>query len=423
MAARTALLGFAVILLLAGAAAGTWRVATLERFELEHETDRRTLSAARELEGSTGQSARLTSIELREGEEAVFELCADDALETEVWAGALELVIWRPDVEALMLRQPVDEGLLEQRRVKGDRACLPLGEGPIEEDGEYAVEAVWGAQLPPRIAEVPVQVRVLARVPLGPTDRLPVGLSLAGALLLVGAFMWGARLPSGSAARSAERSRALIDLAAGVALVLGAGAAVAAIPFEGAAASLLGGLLFAAAQVLVAAALIVPLVGVGEGTPRSRVESLGLVRPRRPWWLILAVTAGVAAALVVVARLAVSLVPKTGEAPIETFISWPSGLLSFALLAVLVPLAEEIFFRGFVYGKALRFGGLVAFLLAWGLFVAAHVPQVWGGWGGLVAVTFTGLGLTSLRAWTGSVLPGAAAHLAYNALLAASAVL
>jgi hypothetical protein len=37
-------------------------------------------------------------------------------------------------------------------------------------------------------------------------------------------------------------------------------------------------------------------------------------------------------------------------------------------------------------------------------------------------VTCTGIGLTALRAWRGSVLPGAAAHLAYNALLAASAV-
>lgn len=423
LAARTALLVSAVILVLAGATAGTWRVATLERFELEQESGWRTLRAAGELPGSTAQSARLTTVELRAGEEAVFELCADDALEPDRWAGALELVVWRPDVQALMLRRPLDADLLADRRVRGDRACLPLGEGSVAEEGEYAVEAVWGERLPPRVAEVPVQVRVLARAPLGPTDRLSVALSLVGALLLVGAFLWGARLPAGTGGSRAERSHALIDLGAGVALVLGAGAAVGAIPFEGAAASLLGGLLFAAAQVLVAAALVVPLVGAGAGAARSRVEALGLVRPQRPWWLILGVTGVVTAALVVVARLAVALVPKTGEAPIETFISWPSGLLSFALLAVLVPFAEEIFFRGFVYDKALRFGQVPAFVLAWGLFVAAHVPQVWGGWGGLVAVTLTGLGLTSLRAWSGSVLPGAVAHLAYNALLAASAVL
>ena len=64
-----------------------------------------------------------------------------------------------------------------------------------------------------------------------------------------------------------------------------------------------------------------------------------------------------AMALNPIARLAMRVVPASGEAPIEEFISWPSGALAFAALGMAVPLAEELFFRGFVFG-ALRQRGL-----------------------------------------------------------------
>jgi predicted PurR-regulated permease PerM len=48
------------------------------------------------------------------------------------------------------------------------------------------------------------------------------------------------------------------------------------------------------------------------------------------------------------------------------------------------------------------------------LFASAHVQQLWGNWGALLSVTLTGAALTALRAWSGSTLISAIAHLLYN---------
>jgi membrane protease YdiL (CAAX protease family) len=115
-----------------------------------------------------------------------------------------------------------------------------------------------------------------------------------------------------------------------------------------------------------------------------------------------------------------AIVPATGESAVQSFVRFPSGLLSFAALAVVAPLAEEIFFRGFVYGVLEQKSRVLAFLGAWLLFVVAHAPQTWGQWGALVAIAITSLVLTSLRAASRSTLVPALAHLAYNGLLALS---
>jgi membrane protease YdiL (CAAX protease family) len=107
-------------------------------------------------------------------------------------------------------------------------------------------------------------------------------------------------------------------------------------------------------------------------------------------------------------------VPRTGEAPIETYIAWPSGALSFALVGMAAPLAEELFFRGFVFGALRRLGLLAAFLGSFGLFVLAHVQQVWGSWGALVSLILTAATLTALRALSGSTLVPALAHVLFN---------
>ena len=411
MRARLPLLLAAILLVGAGAALGTWRVAILEELELEQESEPRSLREA----ASGSGSARLAEVRLRRGEEAVFELCGDDPLAPERWADMLEIAVWNPESQELLARMPLSEETLAGARRSGSRACVTIARGLVPADGTYAVEAVWSDRLPDRVADVPLRLRTLARVPLGPIDRVPVVLSIAGAVLLVLLLALGGRAAGTLRDGATSASDVVVRLAMGVALVLAAAATVAAVPIEGAAASLAGGLLFAAVEVGAAVAFV-PRRGWSVG------EALALVTPHQSWLRIVGLTAAVALVLVGTARLAVALIPSTGEAPIQTFVSWPSGLLSFALLAVLVPLAEEIFFRGFVYGAALELGRVAAFALAAGLFVAAHTPQVWGGWGGLVAVTCTGIGLTALRAWSGSVLPGAAAHLAYNALLAASAV-
>ena len=97
---------------------------------------------------------------------------------------------------------------------------------------------------------------------------------------------------------------------------------------------------------------------------------------------------------------------------------WPSAGLALGTIGVLVPLAEEMFFRGFVFGVvAARYGRGVGFAVAVVLFGLAHVPQTWGAWGATVAVLLTGAVLTAIRAWSRSVYVSALAHLAYNGLI------
>jgi uncharacterized protein len=114
------------------------------------------------------------------------------------------------------------------------------------------------------------------------------------------------------------------------------------------------------------------------------------------------------------ALLALRLVPVTGQAPIEAFISWPSGALAFAALGMAVPLAEELFFRGFVFGALRPLGLPAAFAATTLLFASIHAQQTWGNWGALLSVTVTGAVLTALRTWSGSTLVPAVTHLLYN---------
>jgi membrane protease YdiL (CAAX protease family) len=149
--------------------------------------------------------------------------------------------------------------------------------------------------------------------------------------------------------------------------------------------------------------------------------SLGLQRPAPSWpWVLSAPL--VALGLAQMARIALRVVPSTSEAPIESFVSWPSGLLAFAAMGVIAPIAEELFFRGFLYRIALPFGRVPACTITLGLFIVLHLAQSWGNWGGVLAVALTGLVLTVLRASSGSVLPSALAHVLYNAALSLQAL-
>jgi membrane protease YdiL (CAAX protease family) len=183
------------------------------------------------------------------------------------------------------------------------------------------------------------------------------------------------------------------------------------------------------------ALLRVPLPALSSGVARGLVVAgvevalavfgarLAFVQPRpglslfapalRPTlWLLSA--AAFALFLRVVSHYCLSLVPRTGEAPIETFIAWPSGALSFALLGMAAPLAEELFFRGFVFGALQRWGLLLACLGSFALFLLAHVQQVWGSWGALLSLVVTAATLTALRALSGSTLVPALVHVLFN---------
>jgi hypothetical protein len=191
-------------------------------------------------------------------------------------------------------------------------------------------------------------------------------------------------------------------------LALAALAAVTQIPLPGPTWALVKGVLLAGLQV----GLALSLVGVA-GETETRPAQLAWHRPAHAAaWLAVAVATGFA--LSNAARLALDLVPSSGRAPIETFIAWPSGMLAFGALGMLLPVAEEVFFRGYLYRTALRWGHAGAFALSLLAFVALHAQQSWGNWGGLLAIFMTGTLLTALRAASGSTAIPAVAHLLYN---------
>ncbi len=88
-------------------------------------------------------------------------------------------------------------------------------------------------------------------------------------------------------------------------------------------------------------------------------------------------------------------------------------------LAVLVPLAEETFFRGAVFGALRRSGrsGFVAALVTGLGFTLSHFDQrLW------LAIAFMACILGFVRATSGSLLPGLALHVGFNGLAAIGAV-
>jgi membrane protease YdiL (CAAX protease family) len=120
--------------------------------------------------------------------------------------------------------------------------------------------------------------------------------------------------------------------------------------------------------------------------------------------------------------LSLRWVPSTSEAPIETFISWPSGMLSAALLGVLLPAAEELFFRGYLYAALLPLGRAAAAIVSVLVFGSMHAVQSWGNWGGLAAVFAAGATLCAVRVISGSTLIAALVHVAYNLTLSLASI-
>jgi uncharacterized protein len=160
-------------------------------------------------------------------------------------------------------------------------------------------------------------------------------------------------------------------------------------------------------------------------TPGIRVRDL--LAFRRPTWPreVLALRAPptwswafAAGAAIIVAAYAFSFLydrlfgPFEAEQGIATF--WDGSrahqfALNFLVVAVLVPIEEELMYRGLGFALLERFGTWIAILGTGSLFALAH---------GIVALLpvflFAGIALAWLRARTGSVYPGMLVHGAFN---------
>lgn len=403
MTPRLLVLALGMLLLGAALSMVAVRVVSLERDELEHESPWLPLSALATAPNATRVSARLASVRLRAGETAIFELCAQDALSDPAWVDAFQLMVWQPASQKLELKVPLDAAHLALVKRSTERACLPLGGGRVESEGTYAFDVVWAGKPPPSglVSRVPLRARVLAKSQLGARDGVLICCAALGALLCIGSAF------APVVATLASRRSTVVWAIAGTGVTLLIAALALRLPVPGSVGGLLRGLIIATVEGGVAMFCAHRLygavrAGLGLGAPVQRTAG----------WLAAALV--VALVLRPLAHWAMSVVPETGEAPVEAFVSWPSGALAFAALGMVVPLAEELFFRGFVYGALSPLGARTAFVGALVLFAAAHAQQVWGNWGALLSVTLTGAALTALRAWSGSTLISAIAHLLYN---------
>lgn len=148
-----------------------------------------------------------------------------------------------------------------------------------------------------------------------------------------------------------------------------------------------------------------------------RPEMYGLRRPQTASWRSILYSLFAVGASLGAIQLYVMTVTALGFdnlIPVEL----PSGLLlpgSFAVLsivalAVVTPVAEEIFFRGFVLrGFVNRWGVVPGIFLSSVIFAALHFQP-----GVIIPVFITGLLLGTLYWQTGSIWPGIGVHAAQN---------
>ena len=87
-------------------------------------------------------------------------------------------------------------------------------------------------------------------------------------------------------------------------------------------------------------------------------------------------------------------------------------IMAFVTLVMLAPLAEEVLFRGYLYGKLRNYIGLIgAIVLSSSCFAAIHLQ-----WNVAVDVFALSLVLCGLREFTGSIWAGVVLHMTKNAV-------
>lgn len=155
------------------------------------------------------------------------------------------------------------------------------------------------------------------------------------------------------------------------------------------------------------------------GRHHRRRDDLGL-RPfdRDLWWMPLAAAGGAHLAIVIYSVVlqaagAGAAVPKQDQ--LDQLFSNPAilPLAGFATV-IMAPIAEEIFFRGFIFAGLIRPLGVVGAMLVSGfIFGAFHIQSV-DSIGLLLPFTLVGMLFAWLYYRTGSILPNMGAHFLFN---------
>ncbi|MFI5120013.1 MAG: CPBP family intramembrane glutamic endopeptidase [Thermoanaerobaculia bacterium] len=164
---------------------------------------------------------------------------------------------------------------------------------------------------------------------------------------------------------------------------------------------------------------------------RGRLHSgeptgFGLVRPAAH-----TIFAGVAAAIILALAfrfVAPRLVPfdsgtKLGPVTSAALVSPAARALWIALALLIAPPLEEYLFRGVLLaGMRARFSTLASAATVTAIFVVGHATEAIAYWPAFLAIAGLGALTAGLRIWSGSILPGLAAHVAYNLVVVAAAV-
>lgn len=393
---RRVLIALGVVITLAGVVLCVLRIAGLEARELEVARDVR----------PTGARTELGRVRLEAGETTVFEACSRDGFASETWRGAARLAVRHVGDDAIVVETALDDAVLGRITREPQGACLVVASGKLDVAGEYALEVHDARAGLPELRGHIIAFREQSLA--GDAWRLAI-LLFGVVVTLVASSRWRGSPGNEGASVASGPAKIAIGVAALVVVIVG----LWFVPLAGATGAFLQAAVIAVAQVAIALVLL-----------RREPQTLGARRPENIiGWVLLVVAPIVGVVLFVGGGILARLIPSTGVAPIETFVSWPSGNLAVAAVAVAVPIAEEIFFRGLVYGTAERaWGTAAAFAITTALFAIAHLPQQWGNWGAFASVLVTGIVLTALRSISKTVLVPAAAHVSHNALLALFAI-
>jgi membrane protease YdiL (CAAX protease family) len=155
------------------------------------------------------------------------------------------------------------------------------------------------------------------------------------------------------------------------------------------------------------------------GRHHRRRHDLGL-RPfdRDLWWMPLAAAGGAHLAIVIYSVVlhaagAGAAVPKQDQ--LDQLFSNPAILpLAGVATVIMAPIAEEIFFRGFIFAGLIRPLGVFGAMLVSGfIFGAFHIQSV-DSIGLLLPFTLVGMLFAWLYYRTGSILPNMGAHFLFN---------
>src|SRR5690606_30914456 len=153
---------------------------------------------------------------------------------------------------------------------------------------------------------------------------------------------------------------------------------------------------------------------------RAAHGGLGWTRPSGSVALVSALVGGAVGGLVVLATWYAPHSPSEALQCLEALANQGLGLQVawYLMLALVIPVAEEIIFRGFLLGAlSPRIGPLPAVGVAALMFVACHLPQVDGYWVAIAAISTVGVLAGLARVRGRSLFAAIILHVSYNAVV------